>query len=90
MSENEHDLDTLLAQLRIEFDALEEVDSDNRERLSGLLARLEHRLALPREDNEDEELLASLSDAITDYEVRYPNVTDLINRIMVSLSAMGI
>lgn len=85
-----HDLDALLAQLRSELDALEHGDDGARARLEGICASLEHRLANPREDNEDEELLNTLSDALTRYEAEHPRVTGILNRIMVSLGALGI
>ena len=86
----EHDLKALLEQLRIELDDLDHGASEKRERLQGLLAALEHRLANPREDNEDEALQDTLSGALTRFEAEHPRITDLLNRIMVSLSAMGI
>jgi hypothetical protein len=81
----EHDLKTLLEQLRSELEAAEHGDPRDRERLQGLLGSLQHRLANPREDNEDEELLETISDALTRYEVEHPRITAVLNRIMVSL-----
>ena len=86
----EHDLNTLLEQLRIEMDAVEHGAPENRERLAGLVASLEHRLANPREDNEDQELLGTLTELLSHYETEHPRLTAVLNRILVSLSSMGI
>ena len=87
---SEHELETLLEQLRLELDAVDEGATEDRERLDGLAARLEHRLANPRVDDEDEELLSTLSDVLARYESEHPSLTGVLNRIMVSLSSLGI
>lgn len=84
---SEHELNALLEQLRSEMDAVEHGAHEDKERLEGLVASLEHRLANPREDNEDEELLRTLSDALTRYEAEHPRITGVLTRI---LSALGI
>lgn len=87
---SEHDLNTLLEQLRIEMDAVEHGAKEDRERLEGLVASLERRLANPREDNEDEELLGTLTQLLTHYEADHPRITGVLNRILVTLSSLGI
>lgn len=84
---SEHELSVLLEQLRIEMDAVEHGAPEDKERLEGLAASLQHRLANPREDNEDEELLSTLSKALTRYEAEHPRITGVLARI---LNALGI
>lgn len=87
---SEHDLQHLLEQLRGELDALEQGDGAANERLHALCSRLEHRLANPHEDNEDEELMNTVRDALTRYEVEHPRLTEILNRVMLTLGSMGI
>ena len=86
----EHELNTLLEQLRVELDAAEHAEAADRERLEGLVGSLRHRLEHPREDNEDQELLERLTDALTRYEVEHPRITDVLNRITLALGSMGV
>ncbi|MCB1739096.1 MAG: DUF4404 family protein [Gammaproteobacteria bacterium] len=87
---SEHELETLMARLREELSRMDEDQGEARQRLEGLLANLEHRLAHPREDNEDSELIETLQAAIERFEIEHPRATGIVNQIMVTLSSMGI
>ena len=84
------DLDQLVERLRIECEALPNSDAATQERLNGLLSELEHRLAHPREDNQDEELLERIGQTIETFEAEHPRATGILNNIMVTLAGMGI
>lgn len=84
------DLQSLIARLRSEIESLGPGDHEARERLNGLVSDLEHRLDHPREDNQDEDLMHGLKDAIERFEVEHPRATGIVNDIMVMLGNLGI
>lgn len=79
-----HDLDRLRDQIdRVRAGATDE------QHLSELLDRVERHLD---EDDEHEEpnLVERLEDAITRYEVEHPELTNVVSRIINTLSASGL
>lgn len=78
-----------LQQLRSELDVLGDSAPEVRTRLLSLVEDLEEQLgSLPREDNPlSLEYLRQLAE---DFEVEHPRITSLVNRILVTLSNMGV
>jgi hypothetical protein len=76
-----------LAQLRSELNRLA-TDAPGRERLLALVERIEAELGAAPQRNEP--LVDGLSSAITDFEVEHPQATAILQRIVATLSSMGI
>jgi len=85
-------LHELIAQLRKEIDGLGADDAAARERLDGLVAELERRLADP--DSEDleapEDFMETLRETVERFEVEHPRATGIVNNILVTLGNLGI
>jgi ABC-type lipoprotein export system ATPase subunit len=79
------DLETLLAQLHNEIDAI--VPSERQQRLRVLIGDLEHELA---QTDPPRELSHGLRQRLATFEVEHPRVTAILNDIMVTLSNLGI
>lgn len=86
----DRDLAHALEQLREEVAELGEDRSGSRERLEGLIAELEHRLAEPDDTDAHAGLADSVADAIRHFELENPRTTGILNHIMVVLGGMGI
>ncbi len=76
--------------LREEVAALGEDRSGSRERLEGLIADLEHRIADPGDLDAHAGLADDVAAAIRHFEVDNPRTTGILNHIMVVLGGMGI
>ncbi len=76
-----------LAQLHHELDKLT-ADAPGRERLLALVERIETELR--ESPQRTEPLVDGLSGAITDFEVEHPQATAILQRIVATLSSMGI
>ncbi|WP_169577430.1 DUF4404 family protein [Sinimarinibacterium sp. CAU 1509] len=76
-----------IAQLRSELNQLD-ADAPGRERLLSLVERIEAELG--ESSQRTEPLVDGLSSAITDFEVEHPRATEILQRIVASLSSMGI
>lgn len=88
MSDTE--LNRLAAELKAELADLEDSPEVARERLRALHEELEQRLAHPREDNQDEQLIAQLTEAISAFEASHPRATAILNQVLQSLANLGI
>jgi hypothetical protein len=88
--EEKNTIEALLERLREESDALPEDATAAREHMENLGAQISHRLSDPREDNQDEQLIASVTEAIERFEIEHPRVTGVLNDVLVVLSGLGI
>ncbi len=79
-----------LERLQDEIQKLGEDDEVIKGRMQRLVDELERKLD-SSEDSEDEpDLIESLRENVERFEVEHPNLTAVLNRIMVHLSNMGI
>jgi len=83
---DEREMDDAIRALRAEMDRIDASDPESRERLETLYHRLQLRLERREQgpvDQDAAELLETL-------EARYPQLTLMVNDIMMRLAAMGI
>lgn len=85
---NRDELHESLERLRAEIRKLGADDEKIKRRMKRLVADLERQL--DSEDSEHEPLIEGLRGHIERWEVEHPRLTAVLNRIMVSLSNMGI
>lgn len=84
---NSSTLQELISELRVELDALDIDDQNSRQRIEGLITELEDQVdAGPGSTS----LSGSMPSYIEQFEVEHPRLTQVLNRIAVSLSEMGI
>jgi hypothetical protein len=86
---NEQELQQTLTALRAELDRLPE-SAAGREKMLGLLARVEAQLDPSTPSTPEETLLDGIHQAATEFEVEHPKASALLQRIVHTLSAMGI
>ena len=86
---NSEALEMLLERLRAETGAMDP-SSAERERMDALAAAILQRLQLPREDNQDADLVERVSKAIDDFELAHPRLTGVLNEVLVRLGSAGI
>ncbi len=86
---NEQELQQTLTALRAELDRLPE-SAAGREKMLGLLARVEAQLDPSIPSTPEETLLDGINQAATEFEVEHPKASALLQRIVHTLSAMGI
>lgn len=77
----------LLQQLQEELEQHESLSDEHKERISQLMLDIEQGL---KDQSISDELNDSINDAITEFEVKNPRLTAIINDIMVTLSNIGI
>ncbi len=84
------ELETLITRVETELNASQNMPGETAERVQGLLGEINQRLANPREDNQDQDLIDGLKRAIEDYEAAHPSMTTLLTNVMNTLASMGI
>jgi septal ring factor EnvC (AmiA/AmiB activator) len=87
---SKEDLRATLERLRSEVDGLAFRNPRDRERMNALISGIERQLKNSRDDDEREELLDQIPDAIKQLEVEHPTVTAILSRVITALSSMGI
>ncbi|MEM1433066.1 MAG: DUF4404 family protein [Pseudomonadota bacterium] len=84
------ELTRLAEALQYELESADLSDAEARNHLQGLHDELEHRLTHPREDNQDEELIDRLREAVERFEAAHPRATGVISQIIHTLGNLGI
>lgn len=79
-----------LEQLRDAINKLQGKDEDNKVRVQRLISDLEHQLANPEDDEHKATVIDGLQNSIEHFESEHPDLTSVLNHIMVTLSNMGI
>lgn len=79
-----------LSHLKSEIGRLGDEDRDVRERLEKLVAEVESHLDEPSDEERRQRVDDELRDLIQGFEVEHPKVTGFLNRVMVTLSNLGI
>lgn len=79
-----------IAQLREELARLPEGDAVARARVGNLITALETRLASADPEQDGDTLAEALRDAIRHYEVEHPQLTGMLNQVLLTLANIGI
>ncbi len=79
-----------LEALQEEINRLEVSDEAGRERIKHLISDLEIQIENPDDSEQTETLVNKIPKLIEHFEVEHPRITETLNRIMVTLSDMGI
>ena len=87
---NKAELHQSLEALRAEVDKLDAADDSARERLTYLIGDLDRQLENPDDVGHKEALREKIPDLVEQFEVEHPRTTEILNRIMMALSDMGI
>jgi predicted RNase H-like nuclease (RuvC/YqgF family) len=90
MNEHYEDLKDSLKKLRAEIEKIEGVNNQSREKLDRLVRSIQLKLEHPQDARHHEDLIDPLNDAIDHFEVSHPELTAIMNRIMVTLGNLGI
>lgn len=83
---SQDNLQNAVEELRAEFEALSIEDQDTRAHISELLATLENQL----DDEGVRTTQAQMPTLVERFEVEHPRLTQVLQRILVSLQDMGI
>lgn len=78
-----------LGELRQELERLP-ADAQARQHLLALIARIEAQLDEARESEPREALVRGIDEAVAEFEVEHPRAATLLQRIVHTLSSMGI
>ena len=84
------ELTSLIAKLKHELTLLREDQQGSRDQIESLIGDLETHLATGNTQNWPAEMTARLREEIEQFETEHPEVTGILNNIMVTLSGMGI
>lgn len=84
----QHNLREQLEQLAQEIESLS-IDDSRKEELQALLERVEQQLD-QGEEAEPQDLMDQVEGAISQFETEHPTLTGILNRILVTLSSMGV
>ena len=84
------ELQNALDSLQSEIDRLDSTDHAVKERLTHLIADVEHELDQPETRTDDTVAQETIANLIEQFEMEHPRITETLNRIMVALGSMGI
>jgi len=87
---NKDDLKKSLQSLQDELDKLNGSDETVKQRITHLIDEVELQLANPENTDQKDSLIEKLQYSIEQFEVEHPRITGIMNRIMMTLSDMGI
>ena len=79
-----------LAELKSEINRLKENDKITSEKLAGLIPEIEHLIANPEDSAHKSAVIKNLESHIESFEIKHPDLTGILNQIMVMLSNIGI
>ena len=85
-----NELQKSLQALQTELDKLEGTDEEIRNRAARLIVDIERQLENPDDTEHKDSLLEKIPKLIDQFEVEHPRITGIMNRIMMTLSDMGI
>jgi hypothetical protein len=90
MNEHYEDLKDSLKKLRWEIEKIEGVDNQSREKLDRLVRSIQLKLDHPEDARHHQDLIDHINDGVDYFEVSHPELTAIMNRIMVTLGNLGI
>lgn len=79
-----------LEDLKKETNKLSDVHSATKEKMSVLISQIEHLLEHPDDAEHRGRVIDALKNQIESFEVKHPDLTGVLNQIMVMLGNMGI
>ena len=84
------ELNASLHRLQADIDRLDLKDPEAKEKLEDLAASLTRHIEEDGDAAQADQLLESLSAAVTRFEVEHPSLTAGLSQVMLALSSMGI
>jgi hypothetical protein len=90
MNEHYEDLKDSLKKLRGEIEKIEGVDNQSREKLDRLVRSIQLKLEHPGDARHHQDLIDHLNDSVDYFEVSHPELTAIMNRIMIILGNLVI
>lgn len=84
---DEQDLVQQLEALKQEL-ANSQLPEQSREKMLGLIDRMEEQMHTPDEDNET--MVDQVEALLAEFEVEHPKITGMVNNLMVTLGNMGV
>ena len=79
-----------LADLKSETNRLKADDKATREKMTVLISEIEHLLENPDDSAHRSAVINNLQNHIENFEIKHPDLTSILNQIMMMLSSMGI
>lgn len=86
---SKEELQKSLSALHAQVEKLDTADPAVKARVEALVGDIERQIESP-DDTEDAGVIGRLQSAIEHFEVEHPQLTGVLNRIMMTLSDMGI
>lgn len=84
------ELNSLITRLRQELTNLQEDQQGSRDQIESLISDLETHLATGKTNDWPSEMTERVRREIEDFETEHPQITGVLNNIMVTLSNIGI
>ena len=84
------ELNSLIGKLKQEIAKLRDDQQDSRDQIESLISDLETHLATGKTQDWPTEMTSRVRHEIEQFETEHPQVTGVLNNIMVTLSSMGI
>jgi len=89
--ESRAELVSLLAELKVQISELSKTNSEGARAVAGYAAASAHEATRsPRQQEELDTALEGLTGSVTELEASHPRLAEVVNRIAVTLSNMGI
>ncbi|MCU0848464.1 MAG: DUF4404 family protein [Spirochaetes bacterium] len=79
-----------LEELKSEANKLKAGDNETREKMTVLISEIEHLLENPDDSAHRSLVINNLQDHVENFEIKHPDLTGVLNQIMVMLGNMGI
>ncbi len=87
---SKEDLQKSLEALQAELDKLDGPEEEIRDRATRLIDDIERQLENPEANQDEDTLVERIQKTLEQFEVEHPRITGIMNRIMMTLSDMGI
>ncbi len=87
---HKQELQESIRKLRDERDSLDSTQKEKRKRIDQFIDDLEHHIVHPEDGEHATRIRANLPELIKLFEVRHPGITDILNKVTMILSNMGI
>jgi hypothetical protein len=85
---DEQQLYQQLEALKAELDASSNLSEETREKMLGLIGRMEEQMHTP--DDAEDSLAEQFETLVAEFEVSHPTLTGIVNNLLVTLGSMGV